>query len=68
MRFTLGFLEPEALSSKVLERDAVDEMTLVVGKLPRGGKMRKKEEFEKKWIHPDAENSFRDKVEKVSIN
>ena len=41
---------------------------LGIGKLPRGGKMRKKEEFKKKWIHPDAQNAFRDKVEKVSIN
>ena len=41
---------------------------LGLGKLPRGGKMRKKEEFEKKWIHPDAENAFTDKLDKVSIN
>ena len=37
-----------------------------IGQLPRGGKMIKKEEFHRKWIHPDARRAFVEKLEKVS--
>ena len=34
--------------------------------LPCGGKMEKKKNFEKKWVHPDAQKAYEEKVEKVS--
>ena len=34
--------------------------------LPRSGKMEKKKNFEKKWVHPDAQKPYEEKVEKVS--
>ena len=35
--------------------------------LPRGGKMEKKKNFEKKLIHPDAQKEYEKKLEEVSV-
>ena len=37
---------------------------LGLGRLPRGGIMKKNKEFKKKWIHPDAITSY---IEKMNL-
>ena len=34
--------------------------------LPRGGKIEKKEDFERKLVHPDAQKAYEEKLELVS--
>ena len=37
---------------------------LGLGKLPRGGRQMKRQQFKKRWLHDDAMEAFKEKMEK----